>query len=205
MLAYWTSAHCRKQRRRSRIWNESMSGIAAEACCDPHRKRCGRHFRVFRDLKHLSRKTLKWSLYVKRLSNNTPRNLATGSVGIGCPYNRMPRWGSGHRRRQKCTATVLVVENLRPFFVLHLSSRDTASCSWRDISRALEAEYQTARSSTNRDLPMAAGSSSPMSLIMTANRATLRTPPWGTPFSCEKILDTWLPTRTRKRRWAKKF
>ena len=78
-----------------------------------------------------------------------------------------------------------VFERRRPFSAAHRSRRDTASCSCLDTERVLEAEYQMARSSTSRDMPTAAGCASLMSFIITAKRATLMTPPWGTPLSCK--------------------
>ena len=159
--AYMSQLRYRRQTRRNRVWSGWWHGGAAEVsvCCDPHHTYEVRatHFSTFRELKHLWRKILKCGLYVKRLSNRTPRNLAVDSVGIDCPYSWILRWGSEQWRRQKWTVTVFVVEKRRPFSVLQRSRRATASCSWRDTARILEAEYRTARSSTNRDLSMAGG------------------------------------------------
>ena len=69
------------------------------------------------------------------------------------------------RRRQKCTATVLLAEKRRPLSTLHVSRRVTASYSCWDTRRGLETEYETARSSTKRDQPTDVGISSLISLI----------------------------------------
>ena len=74
-----------------------------------------------------------------------------------------------------------------------MNKSDSDSDSDRDT-------HQIAKSSTKSDRPMESGILFAMSFIIRAKRATLKTPPWGTPLSWVKLSDRMLSTTMR--RWA---
>ena len=68
----------------------------------------------FRALKHLFLRYCKCSMNESFLSKVKPRNFVCSTTGIGVPLSSNCGSGCALRRRQKCTQTVLVDENLKP-------------------------------------------------------------------------------------------
>ena len=138
-------------------------------------------------------------------SNMTPRNLNSFSTGMSKLFSLSNGSQWGLIQLQKWTQTVLVVENLKPFWLAHVERLFSVNCSCLSIDLICRDLWQIQKSSKNRELSVEAPIHLTILLIFKPNKVTARTLPCGTPFCKTKRSETVELTRHLKVRVLKKF